>query len=66
MTNAIKAYLKDESAAVAVEYGVVIALLSAVLIAVMLKIGVTFNDTIMVAVKAIKGALTPAGWDPNN
>jgi hypothetical protein len=43
-----------------------ITVLSIVLIAIMIQVGVKFNDTMLVAVNTIKSVITPRGWDPNN
>ena len=66
MINAITDYFKDESGAAVIEYSVMITVFSIVLIAIMIQVGVKFNDTMMVAVNAIKSVITPRGWDPSN
>jgi Flp pilus assembly pilin Flp len=66
MINAITDYFKDESGAAVIEYSVMITVLSIVLIAIMIQVGVKFNDTMLVAVNTIKSVITPRGWDPNN
>jgi pilus assembly protein Flp/PilA len=57
MTNFVKRFVKDESGATAIEYGLIAAGISVAIITVVQGIGTNLNTTFT----SVKTALTPAG-----
>ena len=47
MTKFVSRFLKDESGATAIEYGLIVALIAVVIIAAVTAIGGTLNNTFM-------------------
>jgi pilus assembly protein Flp/PilA len=56
MSKFVTRFLKDESGATAIEYGLIVALIAVVIIAAVTAIGGTLNDTFMAVNSALPGA----------
>ena len=58
--STIRKFLKDESGATAIEYGLIAALVSVAIIAVLGFLGQNLNDTFKAVNTGLAGAVTPA------
>lgn len=56
MTHLLSAFLKDETAATAIEYGLIAALISVVIIAAMTAVGTQLTKTFTTVSTALSGA----------
>jgi pilus assembly protein Flp/PilA len=56
MTNLVKRFAKDESGATAIEYGLIAALISVVIITVLTNVGTSLNAKFGSVESALKGA----------
>jgi pilus assembly protein Flp/PilA len=54
--NTIRKFLKDESGATAIEYGLIAALISVVIIATLTLLGNTLNQTFVTVEEGLSGA----------
>ncbi len=54
--NALKKFFKEEDGAAAVEYGLLVALIAAVIVAVVKVLGSTINNAFQTVCTAIKGS----------
>ena len=59
MKNLITRYMKDESGATAIEYGLIAALISVVIITVLTSIGGSLTDKFQAVDDGLTGAVAP-------
>jgi pilus assembly protein Flp/PilA len=58
--STVRKFLKDESGATAIEYGLIAALVSVVIIAVLTALGENLNTTFRTVADELNGAAAPA------
>lgn len=61
MQRLVSSWIADESGAAAIEYGLIVSLISVAIIGVLLSVGINLNERLQEIADAIGSALTKGG-----